>query len=149
MRWWLPVLVFLMLSSGALRAEIGAKQPAVLDSATLAFPGQQIRLFGLTAIDPGQYCRLGEGTWACGAEARSAVIFRINFNWVACLEQGVDPGGVPTAICYLGGLGGPELNAWVVERGWALARPDESDRYVAAERQARQARKGIWRGATR
>lgn len=136
----------LLLSAGAAGAEISAKRPPVIDAVTLGFPGQPVRLYGLQGLDPRQHCQLGAETWPCGSEARSEVIFRINFNWVVCLEQGVDPGGVLTAICYLGGVGGPELNAWVVERGWAMARPEESDRYLEAERRARQARKGIWRG---
>ena len=146
MRPALLLIGFLILTAGPAGAEISAKRPAVIDAATLAFPGQPIRLHGLQALDPRQHCRLGTGSWPCGAEARSAVVFRININWVVCLEQSVDPQGVLTAICYLGGVGGPELNAWVAERGWALAKPEESDRYVAAVQRARQAQKGIWRG---
>ena len=32
------------------------------------------------------------------------------------------------------------------ERGWAMARPEESGSYLEAERRARQGQKGIWRG---
>ena len=63
-----------------------------------------------------------------------------------CVERGRGPGGEVFALCYLGGVGGPELNSWLVEQGWALAARDYAEDYVAAEEQAREAGRGLWRG---
>ena len=43
-------------------------------------------------------------------------------------------------------VGGPELNAWLVSEGWALAYRRYSTDYVAEEQAAKEARRGLWRG---
>ena len=45
------------------------------------------------------------------------------------------------AICF---VGGKNLNAMMVNEGWALAYRDYSNKYVPQENAAREARRGIW-----
>ena len=45
------------------------------------------------------------------------------------------------AVCF---VGGKDLNALMVSEGWALAYRDYSNKYVARENVAREARRGIW-----
>ncbi len=128
-------------------AGIRGRAPAALDSGLLDFAGQAVYLYGLRGAPPDQVCTLGDGrAWACGQEARWAARHRIANHWVECVERARGPGGEIFALCYLGGVGGPELNSWLVEQGWALAARDYADDYVAAEEQAREARRGLWRG---
>ena len=43
-------------------------------------------------------------------------------------------------------VGGTDLNAWMVEQGWALAYRKYSTDYVSQEATAKAARRGVWRG---
>lgn len=135
-------------------AQVEGRRPQVIDTATLDFAGRQVRLFGLQGIPGTQTCKVGTLVWACGQEALWAARNRIANHWVHCRPA---PDQAPAAdadaavICDLGGPGGPELNAWLVEQGWALAAPANINRagtapYAEQEDAARSAKQGIWRG---
>ena len=126
-------------------ADIRGRAPQVIDPGLLDFGGQPVYLYGLRGPGADQTCSLGAGTWNCGKEARWAARNRIASHWVECLERGRGPGGEIFAVCYLGGVGGPELNAWLAEQGWARAAADYAADYVAAEEKARSAGLGLWR----
>jgi endonuclease YncB( thermonuclease family) len=143
----LPALA--QLGSGQIRG----RAPQAIDSGLLDFAGQAVHLYGLQGLAPEETCRLGGTsgrTWACGQEARWAARNRIASHWVDCVERARGPGGEVFAVCYLGGVGGPELNGWLVEQGWARVAagyvPDHSGDYRAAEAAARAAGRGLWRG---
>jgi endonuclease YncB( thermonuclease family) len=131
-------------------AEIRGRAPQVIDSALLDFGGQPVYLYGLRGATPDETCALGGSapgaTWACGQEARWAARNRIAQHWVDCRIRARGARGEVFAVCYLGGIGGPELNAWLVAQGWARAARDYAADYVAAEDAARAARLGLWRG---
>ena len=137
------ILIALAMPSSA---EVAGKRPHVIDSASFELLGVRVRLLGVAAPPPSQTCFAGGQRWNCGQAARWALAERIGLNWVVCEERGRDAAGTVIALCALGGKGGPELNGWIVARGWALARPSESDAYSADEAAARQAGKGIWAG---
>jgi len=130
------------LGSGGIRG----RAPEVIDSGLLDFAGQPVYLYGLRGLREDQTCALGDGTWDCGREARWAAANRIANHWVDCVERARGAGGEIFAVCYLGGVGGPELNAWLVEEGWARAARDYAEDYAAAEDRARAAGRGQWRG---
>jgi len=140
------MLLFLGPAPLAWAAEITGRGPVVIDSATLEMTGQRIRLFGLRATVASQTCTIGALVWACGQEARWATINRVGNHWVVCEERARDGDGAILAVCHLGGVGGPELNAWLVEEGWALATRGDGAAYVAQEERARAAGRGLWRG---
>ncbi|MGD1878044.1 MAG: thermonuclease family protein [Kiloniellaceae bacterium] len=128
---------------------IGGRAPQVIDSGLIDFAGQPVYLYGLRGARPDQVCSLSQQTrqtWACGQEARWAAANRIANHWVDCVERARGAGGEIFAVCYLGGVGGPELNAWLVEQGWAKAAHDYAEDYAEAEDSARAARRGLWRG---
>jgi len=143
-------------AAGTASAQLGAGQirgraPQALDSGLLDFAGQPVYLYGLRGLRPDETCSAAASqtpaqTWACGQEARWAARNRIADHWVDCVERARGPGGEIFAVCYLGGVGGPELNAWLVEQGWARAAADYADDYLAAEAEARAAGRGLWRG---
>lgn len=132
--------------SAPVAAEITGKRPGVIDGDTIDFTGLPIRLHGIDAPELAQTCSLAGEDWNCGLEARWAAIYRISNNWVTCLERGRSSDGVLLAVCYLGGVGGPDLAEWMVAQGWALATPSEAPSYIDEESGARAARRGLWRG---
>ena len=142
----LLALASVLAVAGPAAAEITGKRPTVLDGNRILLAGYPIRFYGIAAPAIDQTCEAQGAVWNCGAEARWAVADRIGLNWVACEARGRDPDGAIAATCYLGGIGGPELNAWLVANGWALAYRQESEAYVVQEKAAERARRGLWRG---
>ena len=129
----------------AFAAEIVGK-PRVVDADTLDFSGRLVRLYGIDALEVDQVCGAEGHDWACGKEARWAALDRLSPHWVTCVVKAGTSEGMVAAVCYLAGIGQYDFNAWLVERGWALADRDASDAYVAAEDAARRAGRGLWRG---
>jgi len=146
MRGLLLVALLLAVLVTPSSAEIAGKRPHVIDAASFELLGVRVRLFGVSAPRPSETCFAAGQRWNCGQAARWALAERIGLNWVVCEERGRDASGVLIGLCALGGRGGPELNGWIVARGWALARPGESAAYSADEAAAQQAGRGIWTG---
>ena len=147
----LTAVLILGLPCAAAMAEEIVGKPQVIDADTLDFSGRLVRLYGIDALEIDQVCGAGGDTWPCGKEARWAILDRISPHWVTCITEsvtaeGLTPEGLIAAICYLAGAGQFDLNAWLVERGWALADRDATEAYVAAEDAARRAGRGLWRG---
>jgi endonuclease YncB( thermonuclease family) len=136
-----------VLSTGtaALAEEIVGK-PRVVDADTLDFSGRLVRLYGIDALEIDQDCGAEGRYWACGKEARWAALDRLSPHWLTCVVTGSTNDGMTMAVCYLAGVGQYDVNAWLVEQGWALADRDATDAYVAAEDAARRAGRGLWRG---
>lgn len=146
----LAVLAGLLVPAPPARAQLGSAEirgraPQVVDPGLLDFAGRPVYLYGLRGPHPEETCPLGGGTWACGQEARWAARHRIADHWVECVVRAQGSRGEVFAVCYLGGVGGPELNAWLVEQGWARAARDYSQAYAGAEDSARAAGRGLWR----
>jgi len=149
---WIPaVCVAAAVALGwpvpAARAEEIVGKPRVIDGDTLDFSGRLVRLFGIDALEIDQVCAAGGRYWACGKEAHWAALDRISPHWVTCVTKSTSDEGPVTAVCYLAGAGQIDVNAWLVEQGWALADRDATDDYVAAEEAARRAGRGLWRGS--
>ena len=126
-------------------------RPQALDGDTLDFAGRRVDLLGIDAPEAGQTCGKGEAAWACGREARWALINRLGRHWVTCVPQdraaGTEAGDPVRARCYLAGPGQLDVGQWLVAAGWALADGPAGARYLEDEAAAQGARKGLWRGA--
>lgn len=126
-------------SSGA--ALSGAAR--VIDGDTLEIRGTRVRLHGIDAPESAQRCRAAGRAWPCGREATRALSRRIAGRTVVCEERDRDRYGRSVAVCR---AGGEDLNAWMAFEGWAFAYRRYSRSYVAEERAAKAAGRGIWRG---
>lgn len=133
-----------MLSGGVALAQL-AGPPRVIDGDTLQVAGQRVRLFGIDAPDLDQVCQHAGRDYPCGKVARAALWDLVAGLDVSCAPEGAAPqeDGSILATCTAGGFG---LNANMVHAGWALADPQAPDRYQAAQADAEQARRGLWRG---
>jgi endonuclease YncB( thermonuclease family) len=119
--------------------------PRIIDGRTLEVAGQRIRLFGIDVPDVDQVCQHGGRDYQCGRVARAAL-----WDLVAGLDVSCAPetevskeDGSMAATCTAGGF---SLNESMVHGGWALADRGATDRYVATETDARDARRGLWKG---
>ena len=134
----------LILIGGSALAAIDGP-PRVVDGNTLEIGAQRVRLFGIGAPALDQLCQHGGQDYQCGRVARAAL-----WDLVGGLDVSCEPAGASTArddammaTCRAGGI---DLNEAMVRSGWALADRAATDRYAALEAQAKQARRGLWRG---
>jgi endonuclease YncB( thermonuclease family) len=136
------VLVVMALAAPALAAD-----PEVTDAGTVRLDGTSFRLDGVDAPDIDQMCLdPGGAVWPCGVEARDRLNAHIQRRAVRCEDKGPDPALARRRIgsCAIDGEPGT-LNEWLVREGWAI-RPDAKGRFAAEESDARENRRGLWRG---
>ncbi|MBB3890574.1 endonuclease YncB(thermonuclease family) [Phenylobacterium haematophilum] len=140
----LAVAIALSLASAG-SAEPIVGRAVVVDGDTFDVGRTRIRLWGIDAPEDRQTCTdMQQRAWPCGDRARNALRARLAAGSVRCEPQYLDRGGRQVAICTIGGR---DLARQLVEQGWALDYPQFSRGvFQAAERQARVARVGVWRG---
>lgn len=133
----------LMISGQAIAKTISG--PAqVKDGDSLVILGREIRLDDLDAPEWGQECSLPDGRkWYPGREAAAWLASFLAGKTVSCVSAKTDHYGRTVAHCY---SDGQDLNTAIVTAGWAFAYRRYSDRQVAAETEAREGKRGLWRG---
>jgi endonuclease YncB( thermonuclease family) len=116
----------------------------VADADTLEISGARIRLQGIDAPELDQTCADAKGEpWSCGRIAARELRAHVQGREVRCEPQGYDRFERRLATCFL--PDGSNLNAWMVEQGWALA-SGWGDLYQSEQQQAKAAKRGIWTG---
>jgi len=110
---------------------------------TIRIGNTRIRLHGIDAPEAKQNCSVGGKVWRCGQEATNALVGIAGEQQVSCSQRDVDRYGRIVAVCRAGAV---DLNAWMVGEGWAVAYRRFSMDYVRDEGEAKQERKGLWRG---
>jgi len=118
---------------------------SVTDGDTLEIRGERIRMAAIDAPESRQHCLDGAGqSYACGRRAAMALAERIGVATVRCEATGRDRFGRLVAECFAGST---NLNAWMVESGWAVPLIRFGGRkYESYQDRARAARRGMWQG---
>ena len=117
----------------------------MIDADTIDVAGERVRFSGIDAPERGQRCRDAAGRcYRCGKAATDALRARIGAGAVRCEVSGRDRYGRALGSCYA--ADGTDLQAWLVERGHALAYRRYSRRYIPEENAARAARAGMHGG---
>jgi len=131
--------------------ELGAPRPVVaasirvIDGDTLRAAGERIRLSGIDAPELSQTCRDAHGReWQCGRAAKARLVDLVSRGSVACSARGRDRYGRTLAICSAGDIA--DLGEALVRDGYAVDYRRYTSDYLAAEDEARAARRGIWQG---
>jgi endonuclease YncB( thermonuclease family) len=133
------LLAFLIARLDGANSEKLSGKPYVIDGDSLELNGQRLRLMGIDAPELRQQCTDDTINWPCGEQSRAMLRRRIGDQPVACTTWGKDRYQRLLAICA---AGGEEINAWLVEAGWAV----DYGGYASEEGRARRNRAGIWRG---
>ena len=136
----LPVLLLVALAFPA-NAEVVSGPAHAVDGDTLVLNDRQVRLAGIDAPELDQSCQRDGQAWACGEESKRQLDSMIAGQTVHCQGEGVDPYGRLLGTCSANRM---NLNATMVEYGWATAFRAYSDDYLAHEHRARSAKAGIW-----
>ena len=103
--------------------------------------GTTVRLAGIEAPELQQSCGAAARRTRCGAAAQAALGKLVNGRTLACAVSGADGAGRPLATCTRGGL---DVNGELVRQGHAFAARGLFAGYAGLERQARDAKLGIW-----
>jgi endonuclease YncB( thermonuclease family) len=122
------------------RAQTVVGSARVIDGDSLSVLGVEVRLFGIDAVELHQTCLRAGQPWACGIEAARALRQAIAGREVTCRSRERDRYGRMVAVCHAGAL---DLGAAMIKGGYAVA----FGAYAADEREARDARRGIWASA--
>ncbi len=143
-----PILAFatLLLSANSLVAQTITGRASVIDGDTLEIRGTRIRLHAVDAHESSQICQDPAGrSYRCGQQAAFALADKIGSATVICEQTDVDRRYLRiVAKCS---CRGDDLNAWLVEQGYALAYRQYGADYVPQENEARKARRRIWAGS--
>jgi endonuclease YncB( thermonuclease family) len=116
----------------------------VIDGDTIDISGSRIRLRGIDAPESNQTCTdAGNRKWLCGRTATHELIGHLAGRPLKCESSGLDRYRRVLAVCAL--PDGSDVNAWMVQQGWALAY--YSAAYRSEEAQAHAAKRGIWAGS--
>jgi endonuclease YncB( thermonuclease family) len=116
----------------------------VVDGDTVDIARSRIRLQGIDAPESNQSCTdAGNRAWPCGRAAAHELIELIAGRPLKCEASGLDRYRRVLAVCAL--PDGSDVNAWMVQQGWALAYYSAAYRPEEAEAQA--AKRGIWAGS--
>jgi endonuclease YncB( thermonuclease family) len=120
-------------------------KPRVVDGDTVNIRANQIRLEGIDAPETEQVCTGVKGDiWQCGRTATLYLSSLVEGEDVSCEKSGEDQYGRTLATCVLSD--GTNLNAKMVRDGFALAFIRYSTRYLKDEREAKNAKRGLWAG---
>jgi endonuclease YncB( thermonuclease family) len=136
--------VIALLSAPAAALEV-AGVARVVDGDTLNVGGLGIRLHGIDAPESAQRCRDGQGRdYACGEGATRRLRALADGRRVTCEGREFDQYRRFLAVCRVGAV---QINRTMVSEGQAWAFVRFSNDYVAAEREARAARVGVFASA--
>src|SRR6478735_4122690 len=143
MRALIAALLLAMTGPG-LTAEI-----VVTDGDTLQLNGTNYRLDGLDAPEIDQMCLDERGDISpCGVAVRDRLSAYIGKRAVRCDDKGPDPAHKQRriGICSVEGET-TTLNEWLVREGWAIKLDSAAKgRFAAEETDARENRRGLWKG---
>ena len=125
-----------------LKARDVSRYLTVSDGDGFMVAGLRVRLQGIDAPEIFQNCLDEKGReWPCGKRARRRLFELLRGREIEVHVHSVDRYGRLLATCYAGGR---NVNETLVREGLAVTY--YSDCYEEVQREARKARRGIWRG---
>ena len=117
-------------------------QAHVHDGDTITVSGVKIRLFGVDAPEYDQTCKMPDGSdWACGIWSRDQLRRLLKGRELRCVKRTYDKYGRMVARCF---LGDSDLAKMLVRDGIVFAYASFSRDYIADEKQAAVAGRGLW-----
>jgi endonuclease YncB( thermonuclease family) len=123
--------------------DVGTGNAQAKDGDSLTLNGTEVRLFGIDAPELNQTCGSNAGEYPCGREAREALRSLLRNKIIKCKSLETDRYGRAVSICWDDKI---EINNEMVWQGWAIAYFRHATAYAKAQKEARAANRGIWRG---
>jgi endonuclease YncB( thermonuclease family) len=123
---------------GETREVVG--RASVVGGNVLKVDGTTVRLAGIETPERAQLCG-ATSKWRCAEAAQSALLKAIGGRSVRCRLGGTDSAGRSLGRCSIDSV---DINADLVRQGYAFAENGVSSRYGTQEKDARQAKAGMW-----
>lgn len=123
------------------RAETYAGHPVVIDGDTIKIGRYKIRLHGIDAPEINQPCYSDAGLIPCGQISKAKLVEFIDQNLVFCRIQGRGKYGRFIGKCF---IGEHDLQAAMVQAGWAVAYLQYSHDYKSDQTRAWLNNAGMW-----
>jgi len=141
----LAAALILLIAPALAHAADVSGEPKIREADTLQIGNSRIRLAGIDAPSVDQLCLNTKGErWTCGVAARDELIKHTEGkSWTCHLGQ-TDRRGRALSRCE---VDGEDIQKWLVRSGWALAYDRSSHDYDADQKEAREAKVGMWQGA--
>ena len=137
--------IALVLMTAQALAEPIVGTATVTDGDSIKIGNLSIRLEGIDAPEKNQSCRDEAGkVFDCGRLATKTLTDLITGKEIKCESAGIDRNKRTLAFCSL--PNGIEINALLVDAGFAFAFIEYSERYVENEANAKAAKAGLWSG---
>lgn len=144
---FLPVVVLFgfLLISGFLYPVAADTKLYVKDGDSFVFGAQEIRLWGIDAVELHQFCLKDGLEYPCGRRAREYLVSLIDPDELRCEEKPrVKSETRIVAQCF---VAAGDLADLIVRAGWAIDYEYFSHGfYKAAQNQAQIGKKGLWAG---
>jgi len=137
-------LILLLAPTLAHAADVSGV-PKIREADSIQIGNNRLRLSGIDAPSVDQLCLNTKGErWTCGVAARDELIKHVEGkSWTCHLGQ-ADRRGRALSRCE---VDGEDIQKWLVRSGWALAYDRFSHDYDADQKEAREAKVGMWQGA--
>jgi len=135
----------LLVAATAIAREFSS-YASVDEDGSLRVGTRKVHLHGIYIPPTGQHCRTFFSPPVCGSRATIALQFKIQ-GFVHCQEKSRNRDRSVNATCYVKRTSfsdGEDLGAYLIQQGWAMARPEAPFEYHALEKIARQQSAGIW-----
>jgi endonuclease YncB( thermonuclease family) len=139
------VLLSLLLAENAVAQEFEG-HAIVRGDGSLLINKRVVHLYGIYIPPTNRQCRAWVTPIRCDERGVLALDFFVK-GFITCFERVQRADGSVDATCYRERSSfdpGTDLAAYLIERGWALARPDAPFEYHAMERIARSREVGVW-----
>jgi len=140
------VAVAVLLVAATATAREFSSYAKVDEDGSLRVGTRKVHLHGIYIPDTGQHCQTLFSPRVCGSRATLALNFKIQ-GFVHCREKSRNRDRSINATCYVKRTRfseGEDLGAYLIQQGWAMARPEAPFEYHALEKIARQQSAGIW-----
>lgn len=136
----------MLLMAFPLSAREFSSYAKVNEDGSLQVGTRTVHLYGVYIPPTGQTCRTFFRPPVCGSRAAVALDFKIQ-GFVHCRQISKNRDRSINAICYVKRTHfkeGEDLGAYLLQQGWALARPEAPFEYQAMEKIAKQQFAGVW-----
>jgi endonuclease YncB( thermonuclease family) len=137
------LLLMLLTDNGRLPFEEDLVSYAIVqdDGTLVTGSGHRLELYGIYIPLIERTCRTFIVPSRCGPRSVLMLDFKINGHFVHCDRLGGPQNGITSAVCR---VDGEDVAVWMLEQGWAVARPDAPFEYLVLEKIARERNRGIW-----
>lgn len=145
---WLRILIktVSVAALGAVLLEMSEQgqikgKASVITGNIIEIDQQKIKLHGIDTPELEQICYVEGKPWQCGLTAQRKLTQKIEGESLTCLGKERNNNDILMAECF---VGRQNLNAWLVEQGWAVAERQDSRSFISHEIIAKRDRRGLY-----